>query len=730
LVVIMAARYERADLGSSGRARDRDGRQRAIALRASTYRRQALPPLPWTANAERIATMQVSRASFGAIAAWALTVAASGASVPLLVLSWSRPLHGDLFGGVGGLSFALLALAFATVGAIVAARVPGNAVGRIFLAIGVSTGVGLLVYAYATYGLAEGSRPFGVVAVAWLWNPVSQPTAPLLGLALLLFPDGRLPSRRWRAAGAIAWLSVIVLVVSSALQPGALGDPLGALSNPLGVPGTRGVMAAADAAGWVLAVAGMALGAAATLARLRRARGDERQQLKLVLTVGTIVAAATTLDMCTWFVWPDGGLRVRMAVIGVSFAAFAVATGFAILRYRLYDVDIIIDRTLVYGSLTVLLGAGYVVTTLVLATALGSGSAWATAGATLVVAVAFRPLRRALQDAVDRRFSRARFEALRQVAGFLEDLRIGRAEPEAIEPLLRDLLTDPMLELRFVLPESGLYVNTRGELAVDAADDPRVRTPIERAGTPLAVVLHHPTGPQRPDPLATLVEAGGLAIEIARLRVELRRHLAEVEASRARIVAAGHAERRRLERDLHDGAQQRLVSIGLELRHAQHELGASPSPVAASLERAVTGLSEAISELRALAQGLPPSQLDAGLEPALKELADRAPLPVRVRASSERFAVGVEATAYFIACEGLTNAIKHARATAVVLHAAQRNGSLVVTVTDDGVGGATPSRGSGLSGLRDRVAAHGGSLRIDSEPDAGTVLTAELPCVS
>ena len=167
-------------------------------------------------------------------------------------------------------------------------------------------------------------------------------------------------------------------------------------------------------------------------------------------------------------------------------------------------------------------------------------------------------------------------------------------------------------------------------------------------------MLHHGTGPQRPGPLTTLVEAGGLAIEIASLRVELRRQLAEVEASRARIVAAGNAERRRIERDLHDGAQQRLVSIGLALRHAQHEegFGADVSGHAGeTLDHAVAELGLAIAELRELAHGLPPSQLDAGLAPALRELAAGAPLQVEVQTTQERFASGVEAAAYFIAVQ-------------------------------------------------------------------------------
>ena len=642
-----------------------------------------------------------------------LVVLATVAGLVLLALGADRPLQDDLFGGIGGVGFFVLGLTFAIVGA----RVPGNGVGRIFRLIGVLAAVTTALYAYARHG-----GP-GAEVAAWVWNPPSQPIAPLLGFALLLFPDGRLPSPRWRAAAAVPLLSATLLMLSPILRPGPL-SPFSQFENPTGVESAAALADACDGFGWPLAIIGLVLGAASAARRLRRARGEERLQLKLVLSVGAAVALVTTLTMATWFIRPHDGLQLRMAVIGVTFSAFPVAAGIAIRRYRLYDVDFMIDRTLVYTALTLLLAAAYGLSALALGIALGRGSTWATAGATLVVAAAFGPLRRVLQEAVDRRFQRARYEARRRIAGFLEELRAGRAEPEAIEPLLRDALGDPTLELRFVL--SDLVVRADGLPVADRPGDARVRTPIERAGVPLAVVLHRPMGPQRPDPLAELVEAGGLAIEIVRLRVELRRRLAEVDASRARIVAARDAERRRIERDLHDGAQQRLVSIGLELRHLQHELG---QPAGAALDHAVGGLAAAIDELRDLAQGLPPSQLDAGLGPALRELAGHAPLPVEVRATQERFSVGVEAAAYFVACEGLTNAIKHARATTVTLSAQRRNGSLVVCVSDDGAGGALLN-GSGLSGLGDRVAAHGGRLRLDSPADAGTVLTAELPCGS
>ena len=383
-----------------------------------------------------------------------------------------------------------------------------------------------------------------------------------------------------------------------------------------------------------------------------------------MLTVGAVIAAVATLDMTTWFIWPHGALQQRIGVLG---ALLQCVRGRR--RYRGPALPALRRRRRdrAHAGLRhadAAAGRPYAVTTLALATALGSGSPWATAGATLVVAVAFRPLRSALQDLVDRRFRRARYEAVRRVGAFLDELRAGAAAPEAIEPLLRELLSDPTLELRFFLPESQVYVDTRGMPVTDVAGDARVCAPIERAGVPVALVLHRATGPQRPDPLTTLVEAGGLAIEIARLRVELRRQLAEVEASRARIVAAGDAERRRIERDLHDGAQQRLVSIGLALRHAQHQLtGTAPSHADQTLDHAVAELAAGD---RGAARVWPGACHRRSSTPGWRRPFTSWPpaprCPSRSARRDERFASTVEAAAYFIACEGLTNAIKHAHA--------------------------------------------------------------------
>ena len=657
---------------------------------------------------------------------WGVCVALGTATLVLVVIGPGHALPSDIFAGAGGAAFVLLALTFATVGALVARRVPGNRIGWIFLVTGLANAIQVLTWNYADVGLHASHRLAGAPAAAVVNTVFGETTAGLLGVALLCFPDGRLPSRRWRPALGCLLAGMALLLIADTLRPGLYDAPFAAVTNPFGL-GSRSAFKAVDFAGWLLVLAGIGAGAAALVVRLRRARDLERRQLKLVLAVGAVAATGAALLMATWLIWPSGHLQARMAVLGVLFSLVPLSAGVAILRHGLFDIDVAIDRTVVYAVVTAILAAAFAGTNLLLGTALGGGSAWPTAVATLLVAVAFRPLRSRVQDGLDQRFHRARYTALRRVADFQEDLRAGRAAPEAVEDVLRDVCEDPRIELRFLDPETGDYVDARGR---PAPADGRAPIPIVRDGQPIALLLHAPAGEDRVALLRQVVAAGGLAIEIARLRVELRRRLAEVETSRARIVAAANDERRRLERDLHDGAQQRLVSIGLTLRHAQHQLGgAAPEHASQTLDGAVTEIAAAIDELRELAHGLPPGQLDAGLAPALRELVRRAPVPVELDANPERYDRGLEAAAYFIACEGLTNAVKHSRATRIVLRAARHDGKLVVSVTDDGTGGAVPAPGSGLAGLADRVAAHGGTLRIDSQ-NAGTTLTAELPCGS
>jgi signal transduction histidine kinase len=208
---------------------------------------------------------------------------------------------------------------------------------------------------------------------------------------------------------------------------------------------------------------------------------------------------------------------------------------------------------------------------------------------------------------------------------------------------------------------------------------------------------------------------------------------AEVQASRARIVEAGYEERRRLERDLHDGAQQRLVSLGVQVRRLQLSLPRDARILSPALDQIVSEVGAAIADLRQIAAGVRPARLDEGLAAALRDLARTSPIPVDVEASGERAPASVEAAAYFVACEALTNAVKHGAPSRVTVRAVSDNRTLHVTIADDGVGGAIVRRGfrtSGLAGLQDRVAAHGGTLEIVSPGGKGTRVEVAIPCGS
>ncbi len=288
-------------------------------------------------------------------------------------------------------------------------------------------------------------------------------------------------------------------------------------------------------------------------------------------------------------------------------------------------------------------------------------------------------------------------------------------------------LGDTSLELAFWLPEDERYVDPDGN-ALDPEDEPgRAVTLVEHDGNRIAMLVHDPSLLDDPELLEAVGAAAALALENARLQAELRAQLAEVRASRARIVEAGDAERRRLERDLHDGAQQRLLGIRLALQLARGRVG-DEGAVEELLAEMDAEVVDALEELRALARGIHPAILtEEGLTPALATLARRAPLPVELTVYPGRLPTHLEATAYFVAGEALANVVKHARASRVVIEVTRTNGRVAIDVTDDGVGGADAG-GTGLRGLRDRVEALDGRLRVESPLGGGTRVTAAIPC--
>jgi signal transduction histidine kinase len=264
-----------------------------------------------------------------------------------------------------------------------------------------------------------------------------------------------------------------------------------------------------------------------------------------------------------------------------------------------------------------------------------------------------------------------------------------------------------------------------------APADGRSVTPIERDGEQVAALVYDASLDDDPELVEAVSAAAAIALENERLHEESQGRLAELRASRQRLVAAGDEERRRLERNLHDGAQQRLVAIALQLKLIRSRIRRDPAMAEQLADSAVAELALSLEELRELARGIHPAVLDNGLGPALQALASRSPVPVTVSYHApERLPQPVELAAYFVASEALANVAKYARATAVDVRVASDGGAVTIAIADDGVGGASPDNGSGLRGLADRVEALGGQLRVASPPGAGTVVTADLPCDS
>jgi len=309
--------------------------------------------------------------------------------------------------------------------------------------------------------------------------------------------------------------------------------------------------------------------------------------------------------------------------------------------------------------------------------------------------------------------------------------RVGDRTPEgSMRDLLADALGDPSLELAYWLPDREVYVAEDGaEVTLPEPGAGRSVTPVVRDGECVAAIIHDPSLDEEPEFVRGAAAAAALALESERLAAELRARVEELRASRGRLVRAGLDERRRLERDLHDGAQQRLVSLRLALGMAQDRVDEDPDMTRMLLDRGVKELESALAELRELARGIHPGVLtDHGLGPALSSLADRAPLPVDVEADADRLPPAVESAAYFMVAEALTNVAKYSRAEHARVSVERRNGHVRVEVSDDGLGGADANRGSGLRGLADRIAALDGRLTVESPDGAGTVVRADIPC--
>ncbi|HEY3013971.1 MAG TPA: sensor histidine kinase [Nocardioides sp.] len=604
-------------------------------------------------------------------------------------------------------------------GALVFARGP-RIVGVLLVALGL-----LPLTLLSPHSQATGSPPHGLALVlavmsvaGWVW--LYLPPA----LLAAYLPDGRL-GRGWWVLPAGWAVFLLTFHVAVALDPGTYGSGPDQIAGtpPLDVPNWVNAVLGVGSLGLLL---GLLVGSAAhVVARFRR--GDEvvRRQLKWFLLSIMLLPAVLVAAWATYLLTDVAGVVVVVGLLLV-YVSLPVSVAIGVLRHDLFDVDTVVSRAFGYIVLTGGLVAVFATVTVVGGAVVGRGSDVAVAAATLVSAVLFGLLRRRVQAVVDARFDRGRRDALARLDRFLDEIRDGRADPEQIEGALQQALHDPALRVvyRSASDDDTWYAGDGSPSGHPEA----VFLEVAVAGRLLACIAYDGAA-RRPRLLREALRRAHLPLELAHSRIALRQALAETRASRARIVEATDAERRRLERDLHDGAQQRLVAIGMSLQLAQQR-AAADDPMRPVLAAAVRDLREAVVELRGLAGGVRPRGLDEGLPAAIRSLVRNSPIPVSVQVTTDPVTNAVATTAYYVAAEALANALKHAAPTTVAIDITRRDATLQVMVSDDGCGGASERPGSGLAGLRDRVAASGGDLVVTSAPGNGTRVEARLPCGS
>lgn len=523
---------------------------------------------------------------------------------------------------------------------------------------------------------------------------------------LLVFPDGGRRGRYWSALPVMYALALAVMVFSGwdQRQPG--GQVVGDQSSLQSMAGLVAV---------VLLAACLISAVASVLQRYRS--GDERRALQfrwLVLAGAT----AVVLLMGGWLAEAFG------ASLDAAYTPFLLAivllvpasVGVAMVRHDLFDVDKFLSSG---GSwlLTLVVSAvvfGVVVTTI--SRSLGESAGLGPAAAAFVTALVLLPLHRFSVVLVGRIVDRDRHVAVAQVEQFATDVRSGLQQPESIERVLRQAQGDPDLELVLWHPD-GRWVRLSGE-TVDAPDD-GIR--VEVGGDTIAVVNLGWQSARARGRIADLTRAAWVTIEVSRLRTVLREALDEVGESRSRLADAAAGERRRLERDLHDGAQQRIVATGMRLRILQRHLGGTAE---AELETAVAELEQTVRELREIAHGVRPVRLSDGLSAALETVRDASPVPVTLSVSEP---MGLDETrrltAYLVVSEAVTNALKHATATTIEVTVADQDGRVAIAVRDNGIGGVPEL---GPTALRDRVLSVGGQLTVHSPLHVGTTVRALL----
>ncbi|MGW4939985.1 sensor histidine kinase [Actinoplanes sp. NPDC004185] len=651
----------------------------------------------------------------------ARTMLRRGALVPGLVfavaVSVSAPLNSSVVDWA--VQTCLLAVPVVT-GLLLHRRVPGSPVGAALSWVGAAPAAVFAVESWGATALTADPWPaarwvYTFQLGAWVWN-----LAGFVALCLV-FPDGMLPGRRRRLAAVFSVAAALTVhAVVSLLRPDSGDYPPGLRSPGLEVPDAVFASVAIPAFCAALVALGLAVGS--LVVRYRAGGETVRTQLRwLVLGAGTVpvlLAGGWIAELL--------GAPVAVAYLGFLAAmllAVPAAIAVAVVRHDLFDVDRLLGTTLAWVVTSVLSAAIFAGVVFAVADAAGGDSRVGLTGAAFVTAMCLLPLHRLINELVGRVVDRERTVTRARVEQFVRQVRGGTAQPEEAETVLRTVLGDPGLRLLVRLPGSAAdqYVDPAGEPSQVAPG--AVRVPLTTGDTEVGVIVLGLASARRLRRAREAAVQARLPIEVSRLRLELRLALDETRAGQARLALAGAAERQRLARDLHDGAQQQLIAVGMRLRSVQRGI-APDQPAHQDLETAVTTLGDTVAELRRLAHGVRPARLEDGLPAALRALATDSSVPVTVTVPDVDPPEVVATTAYFVVAEALTNAMKHAGATGIAVMVREQESGLRIEVSDDGVGGARP--GFGLMSARDRVLSIGGELTVRSPAGGGTTVEAVI----
>jgi signal transduction histidine kinase len=691
--------------------------------------------------------MAMMRTQPVAAALFVACVALSVATYVLLAMSWTTPGYARTDNETFWLStWPALFLAYPVVGALIAARQPGNAVGWLFCAVGLLWQLSFLAGAYAAYGLKAhpGALP-GAMTANWFQ---SWAFFPALGLILvyvpLLFPNGHPPGPRWRIVAWTGAIGITLVTILFASEP-VLDDGIGGFPNPYAGLLPESLATVCALIGFPLTL-GSAIAAAVSMSRrLRRSRGVEREQLKWIAFAAAILAVAFACHLALSF----SGLGDRVPWYGVlwgmALCGIPAAAGIAILRRGLFDIDLVINRTLVYAILTLVVAAGYV---LVVA---GAGALFRAEGGVILplvttglVAVAFQPLRERVQRGVNRLLYGDRDDPYAVLSRLGYQLEATLPHEEMLPAIVRTMTE----ALRLPYAAIALQGSTGPELAAAAGTPVTgiVRFPLVYQAEPVGELIVAPRGPGETfGPadrrlLEDLARQVGVAAHAARLTADLQR-------SRQWLVSAREEERRRLRRDLHDGLGPQLAALAIQAGALRLLIQQDPATAEVQAGELRAELKAAVADIRRLVHGLRPPALDElGLVGALRQRAATygaggihqagdtregdPPLVVTLHAPDPLppLPAAIEVAVYRIVDEALANVARHAAAGSCVVRL-EAGDDLCVTVEDDGIGiiSRRPS-GVGLLSMRERAEELGGRFNIGPCADGtGTRLEVRLP---